>query len=183
MSAFPIDMFTVPVGLIILIFGRKLFWLFVAGIGFISGIHLAADVLYGQPGWIAVLIGLLAGVVGAAVAVFIQRFAVVLSGFLAGSYLAANFTSLWAWQIGPFLWMLMVFFGIIGAVAAYLFFDGALITLSALMGAAVITGNLTLSATGSSILMALLFAAGIAIQVGLLQRDRSRSSVQRPEDL
>jgi hypothetical protein len=177
MTAFPIDMLTVPVGVIILILGRKLFWLFVAGIGFIFGIHIAAGALYGHPTWIVVLIGLVAGIGGAVVAVFLQRFAVILAGFMAGSYLAANLTAMWAWQIGPFLWMVMVIFGILGAAAAYLFFDWALIILSALTGAAVITDNLTLGATGSTILMALLFTIGIVVQFGLLQRDRARSSV------
>jgi len=173
----PVEFLTVPVGVILLIFGRKLFWLFVAGVGFIFGIHIAPIALSGYPGWMVVLTGLFAGIGGAVAAVFLQRFAVILAGFLAGSYLAGNLISLWAWQVGPFLWVLMVFFGILGAVTAYLFFDWALIILSSLTGAAVITDNLTLGATGSTILMALLFAVGMGIQAGLLQRDRSRSSV------
>ena len=178
----PVEALTIPVGLIFLAFGRKLFWLFVAGVGFIAGIHIASETLYGQPGWIVLLVALLAGVGGAVFAVFLQRFAVVLSGFLAGAYLAANLTTLWAWPVGPLLWVMMLFFGIIGAAAAYLFFDWALIVLSALTGAAVITANLPLGSAVSTLLMALLFAVGVGIQAGLLKRDRARSAVQTAVD-
>ncbi len=182
MAVFPMDIFAVPLGLIILLLGRKLFWLFVAGIGFISGMHMAAGALMDQPGWIVFLIGLGLGCVGAIIAVFLQRFAVILSGFLAGGYLVSNLISLWGWPIGPFTGLAMILFGIIGAVAAYHFFDWALIVLSALTGAAVITGSLSPWAFSPTLLLVVLFVVGVAVQAGLLKRDRSRSSAPKTAD-
>ena len=179
MPVFPLDMLTVFVGLIILLLGRKLFWLFVAGIGFITGMHVAAGALAGQPGWIVLMIALGSGCVGAVIAVFLQRFAVVLSGFLAGGYLVSNLMSFWGWPMGPFAGLAMMFFGIIGAVAAYHFFDWALIVLSALTGAAVITGTLAPWAFSPTLLLAVLFVVGVGVQAGLLKRDRSRSSAPK----
>lgn len=179
LSTFHIDLLTLPVGVALLVFGRKLFWFFVGGIGFLSGMHIATGTLYGQTGWAVLLIALVSGCVGAIVAVFLQRFAVVLSGFLAGSYLTAHLITLWGWQIGPFLWLAMMVFGILGAVAGYRFFDWALIVISALTGAAVISESLSLSAALSTLLMTLFFALGVAAQAGFMKRDRSRSPVSK----
>ena len=36
-------------GLAVLFFGRRLFWLFVGGVGFIVGFQIASEVLQGPP--------------------------------------------------------------------------------------------------------------------------------------
>jgi len=177
-----IELLTIPAGVIILTLGRKLFWLFVGGVGFIAGIHVAAGAFYGQPGWIVFLIALLVGLLGALLAVFLQRFAVILSAFLAGSFLVSNLIGMGGWQMGQMFWLLALIGGVIGALAAYHFFDWALIILSASTGAAVITENLGLGAPLSIVLPAVLFIAGVAVQARLMQRDRSKSSPKKIPD-
>jgi uncharacterized membrane protein YsdA (DUF1294 family) len=179
MSGFPVDTFTISVGLVILTFGRKLFWFFVGGAGFIFGMRIASHAAHGQPEWMLFLIALLFGVFGAIFAIFLQRFALIVSGFLAGSYFLLNLVSMGGLQIGPMLWLLCLAGGIIGALAAYHFFDWALIILSASTGAAMITENLGPGPPFSIVLPVVLFIAGVAVQAGLMQRDRSRSSAQK----
>ena len=75
------------VGAALLFFGRKVFWLFVAGVGFVAGMSLAASTFNG-PDWLNITIGLVVGFVAALLAVFVQGFAISLAGFLAGGYIA-----------------------------------------------------------------------------------------------
>ena len=177
-----IELLTIPAGVIILTLGRKLFWLFVGGVGFIAGIHVATGALYGQPGWIVFLIALLVGLLGALFAVFLQRFAVILSGFLAGSYFVSNLIGMGGWQIGQMFWLLALIGGVIGALAAYHFFDWALIILSASTGAAIITESLRPGVSLPILLLTVLFILGVLIQTGLMQRDRSKSSPKKIPD-
>src|SRR6266545_1805024 len=46
------------VGVVLLLFGRRLYWLFVAGIGFLTGLALVPDLLPGQPEWLILLAAL-----------------------------------------------------------------------------------------------------------------------------
>ena len=80
----------VLIGIGLVFFGRKVFWLFVAGIGFVAGLSLANSVLQG-PEWVGIIIGLVIGLLAALLAVFLERFALGLAGFLAGGYLALQF--------------------------------------------------------------------------------------------
>ena len=52
--------------------------------------YIAACSFYMQPEWAMLLITLIAGIAGAIFAVFLQRFAVILCAFFAGSYFILN---------------------------------------------------------------------------------------------
>ena len=72
------------VGLVLLFWGRRLYWLFVAGIGFLTGLALAPDLLPGWPDWLILLAALVVAIVGAVVAILAQRLTIGLIGFVAG---------------------------------------------------------------------------------------------------
>jgi len=55
---------SIVLGIILLLFGRKLFWFFVGVIGFLTGVLLATHYLQGQPEWVILIIALIAGVLG-----------------------------------------------------------------------------------------------------------------------
>jgi hypothetical protein len=169
----PVNLFTITIGLIVLTLGRKLFWLFVGAIGFISGLYIATYSLYGQPEWVMFLIGLIAGIAGAIFAVYLQRFAVILSGFFAGGYLILNLVYMWGWHMGRVPWLIFLIGGIVGAVAAATFFDWALIILSSLTGATMITHALPLNPVPKLLVLAILIFIGLFIQTGLMLKDRS----------
>lgn len=156
-------------GIGLLVFGRKLFWLFVGLIGFAWGIHVATRFFPGQPEWIVLAIALMAGVFGALIAVFLQWLAVGLSGFLAGGYIAVRLLHVAGLTTGNMYWIIFLIGGIIGLILIIILFSWALIILSSLVGAGLITENLGVSHSGALILFFVLVIAGILIQARLMR--------------
>ena len=64
---------TVLIGVVLLILGRKLFWVFVGAAGFLIGINIAEQVMTTGSDSMRLLIALLAGVIAALLAIFLQR--------------------------------------------------------------------------------------------------------------
>jgi len=161
-------------GAVLLFFGRKVFWLFVAVAGFMVGMDFATRTFNG-PDWLSISIGVAVGVVAALLAVFVQRFAIGLAGFLGGGYLAL--------QILPFLnldytwipWAAFILGGILGVIFVNAFFDWALIILSSGAGASMLVGALHLNEVVGVLLFILLAVIGISFQARELHRERRRS--------
>ena len=82
----------IVLGLIVLLLGRNIFWLTVAIVGFLVGMEFAGMLLVDQPTWVLLAVGLGAGLVGAVLAVLVQRVAFGLAGFFAGAYLTVIVT-------------------------------------------------------------------------------------------
>ena len=75
----------VLLGLGLLTLGRKLFWLFVAAVGFEFGFFIAERFLQRRADDLVALgIGVLFGIIAALVAVFLKELAIYVGGFLAG---------------------------------------------------------------------------------------------------
>jgi len=159
---------TIILGCIVLLFGRKLFWLFVAIIGFLVGVHIAEVFFAGQPLWVLLLIGLGAGLIGALLAVVFQRIAFALAGFYGGAYLVFILTQSFGIFTGSIL--LPLAGGVIGAIVAALVTDWAIIVLSCLAGAGAVVAAGGLGQTVSLILFVLLIITGIIIQARLVGR-------------
>ncbi len=156
------------VGVALLCFGRRLFWLFVAGVGFVVGASLATQWLAGTEDWVILLVAVLAGAVGAVVCVFLQRVAIGIAGFLAGGYV------LYALAISlhhePWAWIAFLIGGILGAFLVLALFNWALIALSALVGATVIAENLPLEPLVSAVVFLVLLVFGAVVQARQLAR-------------
>ena len=161
----------IVLGLIVLILGRKIFWLSVAIVGFLVGMELTGMLLADQPTWVLLAGGLAAGLIGALLAVFAQRVAFGLAGFFAGAY----FTLIVAQSQGAGgTSMILIVGGVIGALVAVLLMDWAIIVLSCLVGAGTIVAQLQLSPQVSAIAFAVLVIIGIVIQAKLMERSRER---------
>jgi len=157
-------------GAALLVLGRKLFWLFVAVMGFGAGLQ-AAQFYFGlQPFWVLWLAGLVGGAVGALLALFFQHVAIVIGGFVAGVTLAVHLTAMLGQNAGP---LIALVGGIVGAVALYLLFDWALIILSSLIGATFIIEALGLrSVYAPGLALVILVAVGVMIQTRLMVASR-----------
>src|SRR2546430_10932053 len=79
----------VLIGVVILFFGRKLFWLCVAAVGFAVGVEIAPLLVNEPSSLLALLIALVLGVLGALLALFLQKIAIAVLGFLAGRNVAS----------------------------------------------------------------------------------------------
>ncbi len=162
------------VGLSLLILGKKLFWLFVGAIGFIGAGDMATRYFSGLPDWQILIIAVAAGLLGALLAVFFQKAAILLVGFYAGGYLVVSLFSMLSMAPPPALpFAPFVVGGILGGVLLYLLFDWTLIVLSSFAGAAYISQTIQTSAVSSEILPAALFLAGVIIQGIMLKKEKA----------
>lgn len=156
-------------GLAALLAGRQLFWAFIAAAGFVLGFNVAGRWLPVQPQWVLMLIGIVLGILGAILAVFAQRVAVAVAGFVAGGFLLLYFADVLriASSEGPEI-VLFIVGGLIGALLLSVLLDPALIILSAAFGAAVLSraaADFLEMGPGPSVLFYLiLFAVGIGVQ-------------------
>ena len=185
------------VGLIENLFGRTLFWLFVAIGGFLVGWFFAPEVwAYLHDGesmdlWIRLVIGLVAAVVLGFLAFKLTRIMVSLAGFLVfaaatviairyfGGDLPSGSRDFWlAWAVG----------GAVGAVVMALLFDWALIVLTALFGAGATVDGILYFFTPENptaadpapdkwieiVGICVLFAIGLVVQISM-RRKRGRT--------
>lgn len=157
-------------GIALLLFGRKLFWLFVGVAGFVLGLSVATSLFAGQPDWIVLLIALIAGVIGAILAVVVQQIAIAIGGFIFGGYALLALLQATSLDIGPWMWLLFIVGGIIGAILVLSLFDPALIGLSALVGAVLIVQAITLSPLLEVGIFIGLLLLGIFVQASILEQ-------------
>src|SRR5262249_36690655 len=134
------------VGAAILLLGRKLFWLFVAAIGFAFGAEIAPRIIHQPAPLITLIIAVALGLLGALLAILIQQFAIAVSGFLSGGWFA---TGIYAFLAGHVRNVELVFIvgGILGAILFLALFDWALILFSSIAGARFIAMSIVLSQT------------------------------------
>jgi hypothetical protein len=152
------------VGAALLFFGRRVFWVFVAGAGFVAGLSLANNVLE-VPESVGLIIGIGIGLLAALLAVFLQRFAISLAGFLVGGYIALQLLPML--NIDSGWWATVIAFimgGIIGVFLVGMFLDWALISLSSLAGASLISEALNLSSGPGTVVFVILVAIGVVFQ-------------------
>jgi hypothetical protein len=168
--------FTVPfllVGIVLLLFGRKLFWLFVAVAGFVVGVEAARYLFPHQTELFNLAVALALGFVGALLAVFLQKVAIVVGGFIGGGYLAAALGAPVLGSAGlryPGVWVCFLVGGILGAILLFIFFNWALIILSSMQGAHLILRGFAAPPHYFTIFFFVLAVIGIVIQATTYRR-------------
>jgi hypothetical protein len=160
------------VGAAILLFGRKLFWLFVAALGFAVGIEIAAYFMRDPPVWMTLVIALGLGLLGALLAIMLQKLAIAVAGFIAGGRLALALLAAFFVDHSHYLGITFVIGGILGALMLLALFDWVLILLSSVEGAHLIASGLVLPQAGAVILLCALVVVGVAIQGSMLRGSR-----------
>jgi len=161
----------VLLGCTVLLAGRNIFWLFIAVIGFLLGSELAQVWLAGQPLWIILVAGVVAGLVGAVLAIVFERVAFALAGFYAAVFLVITYADKLGLDNMPAVMPYVA--GIIGALLALLLTDWSIIILSALAGAAAILSVFALQPLVEVAGFMLLALAGILVQRSMLARRQS----------
>ena len=164
-------------GTLLLALGRKLFWLFVAIVGFYAGIEVVRVLLAGQPTWVMLVVGLAAGLVGALLAMLFQRVGFALGGFYAGGYAALIVAERFA--PGVVGGAMFVIGGVVGALLAAWFMDWAIIVLSSLVGAILVVTSLGPQGLAGFVGYVVLAALGIAVQAWMMYATRSGPGKQR----
>ena len=164
----------IVVGVALLLFGRRLYWVFVAGIGFLTGLEFAPEILPGQPDWVILVAALVAALVGALLAVMAQAFVIGAIGFVAGGGVAFRFIrALGIRALGIAAdtptWIIVLIGGIVGVILMLCLFNWALIVLSSLAGASlVVTGLAPRLSHGSAFFLVIAVAiVGVIFQIGI----------------
>ena len=159
------------VGAAILLLGRKLFWLFVAAIGFAYGAELAPQIIHHPTPAVILVIALVLGLLGALFAVLLQAFAIGASGFLTGGWLAIR---IYEYLVGHVrnVEILYLISGVLGAILFLALFDWVLIIFSSVLGARLIAMAIALSQNSRTIVFILLVVIGIIMQSSMLSPAR-----------
>ena len=162
-------------GLMVLFYGRRSFWVLASVVGFVLGLWLATTIGAGLPGWARPLLAVLLGAAGAALAFYAPRpIAALIGGFVLALLGAAVVRG-----AGAASWLQWLAAIVLGAAGVYLFWrllDWALIVGTSLFGAILASLSLTSLfgfARGLGVLPFLLFlVAGIVYQA----RDRQMAA-------
>lgn|GEM_PF-298366 len=152
------------IGIILLTFGRRVFWLFVGTIGFIVGLTAAPYVFATENIWILGAMALIFGIIGAVLALVLQHIVIAGAGFFAAAYLSVTALEILSMDPQRYSWLVFLSGGIIGAVIMLLILDWALIILTSLTGAAFIADLVEIDPSFSVVLFSLLAVTGIVIQ-------------------
>lgn len=159
-------------GVVLLVAGRRVYWLMVGLVGFVLGFSLTAQYLEG-PEWVMLVGGLIVGLLASGLAVLFQKVALGIAGFL----IVGMAVLWWAEQMGwGDSWWVLALAGGAGLVGAYLtrsVFEVALIVLSSVFGATLLLEALQRPVDQISPLLVILVAVGVVIQASLA---RSRGS-------
>lgn len=168
----------IVLGIVLLTTGKKLYWLFVAVVGFLIGLAISLQYVNLSPPWMVYGIALGAGVIGALLALFLQHLAIALVGFIVGGYGAMYLFQLLAKNTETVNWMAFIIGGIVGLLLVASVFNWALYMLSSWAGATLVTEAIDLQAQLGVILFFVLFVLGMVIQAGLFREEPKRKPVQ-----
>ena len=116
---------------------------------------------------VVAVIAVIAGVLGAVLAVFVQKMAIGLAGFLAGAFLASGLATMFHVTVSLWGWVAFLLGGVLGAVLLGAAFDWALIGLSSLAGAMLIANAAKLPPTVHLLVLAGLCVVGVIVQAAL----------------
>jgi hypothetical protein len=162
--------FSMILGILLLFFGRRLFWLFVGVAGFIAGLTLVPQLISGQSELALLLIALIAGIIGAVLSIMFEGLAILVAGFLAGGYLMTTLAVSTGSSVSTEPSVIYIIGGILGLIMVAVFFDWAIIILSVLLGAEILMPYLHISGSVYWLVFLVLVLVGTAVQAGIWHR-------------
>lgn len=161
-------------GALMLLFGRRLFWLAVGILGFLFGFDWATYHLTDWSGWATWLAAVGLGVLCALGAVFLQRLSFGIGGFLGGGYLLVRLLTALGVQNDPAPGVFFVLGGLAGAILAFVAVDWVLVAITSLVGAAVVADGIGAGPPAAGLVFLGLAAIGVAFQAATLRRPGRR---------
>ncbi len=150
------------VGIALVIAGRRLFWLLVAAVGFVGAYFIAQRFFETQTSSLMLIIAICCALLGAFLAIALQKIAVGAAGFFAGGILLWNLGDRLSWHFPTSA--LFVIGGVVGALLAGLLFEWALIVISSLTGSYLIVREMNLGQNASTVIFLLLAGLGVILQ-------------------
>ena len=155
---------TTMIGFAMLVMGRQIFWIFIAGLGFALGLLISTQFYNAQFEWQILLISTGVAIIGAILAYTVQRLAAGIAGLATGWFISLVVFSYFNLNLGQLESVIPYILGIIGGILLFLFFDWGVIVASSLAGSAIIVSGMTLSRNVELALLVMFALIGIAIQ-------------------
>ena len=159
-------------GAVLLLLGRRLFWLLVGTVGFVLGFLLAETWIDAGGEALRWLVGLGLGLAAALVAVLVQRFAIAAAGTLVAGYSAWWYLSLSGGPLELWQWLVVGAAAVVGLLLAQTVFDFGLVLLSSLAGATLVLEGFGTEPPASRWLFLGLVVLGIAVQARWVVKGR-----------
>ena len=141
-----------------------------AAVGFAVGVEIAPLLVNEPSSLLALLIALVLGILGALLALFLQKVAIAVLGFFAGGKLATAIAAAFFVHYAQYSTIIFVIGGIIGAILLLAVFGWALIVVSSFIGAYLIQSAIVLPPTGSTLVFIGLAIVGIFVQAASFRR-------------
>ena len=103
-------------GVILLVAGRKLYWFFSAVAGMVAGLYIGGVVLDAQSQAWQIAFAVIGAILGAMLAVGLQKLAIGIAGFAAGGYGAVFLWQTLGLPGGSVEWVSFIVGGVIGSL-------------------------------------------------------------------
>ena len=158
---------TIPVlltGGLLVLFGRKLFWLASSLLGFFGGLMLVNRYFPNLDGTTHLIIAVALGIITAIVVVMVQKATVAIAGLGAGAYLGYTVLSFMELHVSFLTVVMIIAMALLGLLLALKLFNWALSIITSLLGALVLVQTMELSDTLGLVIMALICAIGVIVQ-------------------
>ena len=158
----------VALGFMMLVIGRQFYITFVGTIGFIVGVYVVQNFSPNQTFWGFIFQAVPFAILGVIMAIFFRRWMARAAGVLACIYLVDSVPVIFGVE-AELVWPVYAVLAVLFLVLTFVWFDGALIFLSILTGAAIVVQNMSLGALNPTVMYFLLLVFGVVAQFILLQ--------------
>lgn len=163
---------SILVGVVLVLFGRRLYWLFVAGVGFLTGLELAPRLLPGRSEWVILAAAIALALLGTILAIVAQKFIIAVVGLVAGGGIGVLFLRMLGIEGDVITWLVYAVAALLGVLIVLTLFEWGLILLSSLAGANLIVVGLqdwTRISQGVAVIAMIVVAViGVIVQAGFL---------------
>ncbi len=167
----------VVIGALLILFGRKLYWLAAGVVGFGAVFMLTRRLVPELSPEALLITAVVAGIVGAALAIFAHKVLLGLVGGAGGALIGLWQAQAWGVEQGVGWLVAAVVGGLLGAWLVAKLFEFALVLLSSLLGAQLVVDGLTPPSKWVLPVFVVLVAVGLLAQLrGRRRRKRSDSS-------
>lgn len=144
--------------------------------GFLAGFSIAPRLLADASPLLILIVAIVAGLIGALLATFLQRASIFLAGLIAGGMFVIAILRALGIDGRTVMTIGFVIGALPGAILSLLLFDWALIVLSAIVGATLVTQSLNLRPLALLIIGATLLVIGLSVQIADFQRQQTETA-------
>ena len=127
-----LNFFLLILGVGMVFWGKKLFWLFISAAGFLFGLSTSQSLMPNEAIWFYLIVAAICGGIAVVLVKLLKNVAFGVGGFVLGAYLADGVLQMMDLNLGTASWVVIILAGAAGAALMLLLFNWALIILISL---------------------------------------------------